>query len=833
MRICPTYEDATYHSAITASLVGPLLGYIASIYLMDPEPEQVSAVRNGLFWEIRKLLFVASLKSDYGDSNAKKGKATAGAPTLLGAPSSSDSKEFLAKVELLKRLPADELPKLAKAAKQVDFSPNTKIITQGDSGDAFFVIKSGTAKVEIDDKEVAKLKGGDFFGEMALIREDNRAATVTATSAVTCFKITRADFFGLGLMEKLEFPKRGAVNGGVGGDVQVQAPCAKSAEEKELMKQALMTNANLTKIFTIDDDKAKVIIDLMWKIDVAAKEEVIKQGSLDADYFYIVKDGTFEITQSQGPQSATTAAAASVGEIGKGGSFGELALMYFAPRAATITATTAGQLWVIDRNQFKNILSKTSEDLLMTNVKYLEKIGLLKDLKDDEKKELATALSDALFYKDETVFNQGEEGKLLYILVDGEVAIEKDGKLETKLTASKSEPKIFGERALLKQEARSATVRVMSECVKALTIDKTSFDMLIGPLEQIIQRGKDGNAVVKKVQAESTTGEKRFGNILRKDLSTLCLLGCGGFGAVSLVEHKPTGATYAMKALSKGYVVKSGMQASLMSEKKVQLMCDSPFIVKLYETYNGQESLYLLLELALGGELYATYNKKQLWGNEPCAQFYIAGTTYAFEHLHSKKIIFRDLKPENLLLNDKGQVKLTDMGLAKVVVGKTYSTCGTPDYFAPEIIASKGHTHAVDWWTLGILTFELMIGHPPFESATPMQIYQKVSRGINKVVFPKRCPGPVENLVKALCAHNPSERLAMKKGDIGNIKSHQWFKGFNWEEFNELKMKPPYLPSVKNPKDGANFNARKEDIPPQIPYKDPKTGWDKDFATST
>merc|ERR1711972_761360 len=140
--------------------------------------------------------------------------------------------------------------------------------------------------------------------------------------------------------------------------------------------------------------------------------------------------------------------------------------------------------------------------------------------------------------------------------------------------------------------------------------------------------------------------------------------------------------------------------------------------------------------------------KKAFWGKVEHAKFYTAGTVFAFEHLHAKKIIFRDLKPENLLLNEKGEVKLTDMGLAKVVVGKTYTTCGTPDYFAPELIASKGHTDAVDWWTLGILTFELLSGHPPFESATPMQIYQKVSRGINKVQFPKKCKGDVESFIK-------------------------------------------------------------------------------------
>merc|ERR1719371_131018 len=114
-------------------------------------------------------------------------------------------------------------------------------------------------------------------------------------------------------------------------------------------------------------------------------------------------------------------------------------------------------------------------------------------------------------------------------------------------------------------------------------------------------------------------------------------------------------------------------------------------------------------------------------------------------------------EPVSRLLNTKGQVKLTDMGLAKVVVGKTYTTCGTPDYFAPELIASTGHTRAVDWWTLGILTFELMAGHPPFESAYPMQIYSKVNKGISKVHFPTRCQNEVGDLIRNLLKNEPSE----------------------------------------------------------------------------
>jgi len=325
--------------------------------------------------------------------------------------------------------------------------------------------------------------------------------------------------------------------------------------------------------------------------------------------------------------------------------------------------------------------------------------------------------------------------------------------------------------------------------------------------------------------------DKSREKILRKDLVKLGLLGCGGFGAVELYEHKISKETYAMKGLSKGYIVKTGMQESVMNEKNILMMTNSPFIIRLWETYNGAQTMYFLLEPALGGELYATYNRKGFHGSEKHAKFYIAGTIEGFSHLHERRIIYRDLKPENLLLNDLGQLKITDMGLAKFVIGKTYTTCGTPDYFAPELIASTGHTNAVDWWTLGILVFELMSGHPPFESAYPMQIYSKVMKGISKVPFPPKCQGNAGELIKSLLKKEPSERLPMRPGGVKNLKEHAWFSGFEWDQCKAGTADPPYKPVVKSKKDIANFSARKEDMPRQLEYHDDGSGWDKDFAS--
>ncbi|CAK9076176.1 unnamed protein product [Durusdinium trenchii] len=396
-------------------------------------------------------------------------------------------------------------------------------------------------------------------------------------------------------------------------------------------------------------------------------------------------------------------------------------------------------------------------------------------------------------------------------------------------SVSRGTAQFFGEKALLENEKRGATVLVKSKTAKCLVLDRESFDFLLGPLSDIIQGQRENKRAVPGADG----GDICRGKIKRHDLQRVGLLGCGGFGTVELWEHKGTGETYALKGLSKGYIVKTGMQDSVMNEKNILMMTNSSFITKLWETYNGTQTLYFLLEPCLGGELYATYNRKGFHGSEKHCRYYAGGVVFAFEHLHARRIIYRDLKPENLLLTEIGHIKLTDMGLAKFVIGKTFTSCGTPDYFAPELIASTGHTNAVDWWTLGILIFELMNGHPPFESAYPMQIYAKVTKGISKVPFPSQCAGPCKSLIEGLLQQEPSQRLPMRPGGIKNLMNHKWFSDLDWESMRSLELPTPYKPVVKNKRDLANFSARKEDAPRQLEYIDPGTAWDKHFATSS
>lgn len=264
----------------------------------------------------------------------------------------AETMSFLAQVPLFKRLPRDHHPLLAAACQPAQFKTNETILKQGDVGNAFFVIRAGEASVHItndqgESKNVATLKVGDYFGEAALLRDDPRNATLIADSPLSTLKITRERFQELALNEKLQFVNRKAVGAGGQRQILAQEPSPKTAEERMQMAEALRNCTNLRTMVALDDQRIMQMIDVSWKETVQAGTEIITEGDLVADFFYIVQDGNFEVLVTEGNETNAVSAddaSLSRGEskhltsVGRGGCFGELALLYLAPRAATVVA---------------------------------------------------------------------------------------------------------------------------------------------------------------------------------------------------------------------------------------------------------------------------------------------------------------------------------------------------------------------------------------------------------------------------------------------------------------------------------------------------------------
>lgn len=783
---------------------------------------------------------------------------------------------FISKVPLMRKLKRDQHPIVAAMMEARQYKPGDVVIKQGDKGNEFFIIRSGQAGVHVKSQdasassEIATLKEKDYFGEQSLLREEPRNATITAKTTLSVFVIKREKFQSLDLSNKLNFPSRKAVMHG-GSEVEEDETgghsigkmkslnlrdTSKTKEEREFILKSLRANANLCTMVSTEDKQWGLIADVAYKQVVEAGVEILKFGSKQADKFYIVQDGEFEVISYEAVEDdektfdmtssvrsmQSIAGSPKTGEqitksVTGGGSFGEVALLYLAPSTLTVTAKKKSVVWTVERIHFKNILMQASDAQIDLYGTYLDTVDILSSLLNDEKRELAKALVELTFAKDDEIFAQGAEGSTFYILYDGEVEILKDG---VKLTSMAAKPamkqtKVFGEQALLENEVRSATVKVISDQAKALALHRADFECLLGPLREIIalagNKGRKSRADKSRrttLHSKTAKSEKRVDFC---DLQRVGLLGSGGFGWVELWEHKASGETYALKAVGKGLVVENQMQTNIVNEKNILLMTDSRFIIKLYETYVDKENLYFLMEPGLGGELFHLYNKHKLHGSEIHAKYYVAGTVLAFFHLHERHIIYRDLKPENLLLDSAGHVKLTDMGLAKFCIGKTYTTCGTPDYFAPEVISCSGHGDAVDWWCIGIFIFELMNGSPPFEAADPMDTYQKVMKGIGLIPMPAKLSAQGVDLIKALLRKLPSERLPMRPKGRDLLKQHKWFSSsIDWPKLEAGKFEPPFKPQVKSKKDLTNFKGRAK-RPDHAKYVDDGSGWDLEFAT--
>ena len=279
----------------------------------------------------------------------------------------------------------------------------------------------------------------------------------------------------------------------------------------------------------------------------------------------------------------------------------------------------------------------------------------------------------------------------------------------------------------------------------------------------------------------------------------LGLLGRGSFGEVYLVKKIDTNVLYAMKILSKNRIKSQNLLKYAMAERNVLSLTNHPFIVKLNFAFQTTNKLFLILDYCPNGDLARQlFNEKRF--TEERAKFYICEVALALEDLHKRDIIFRDLKPDNVVLDEAGHAKLTDFGLSKEGVYESNcakSFCGSIAYLAPEMINRTGHGKAVDWYLLGVLFYEMLVGIPPYFTDRKEEIFRNIKDA--ELQIPSFISPKASDLIKALLEKDPQKRLGGGIEDANEIKSHPYFSDVNWDNVYKKRIPPPKLKNYSKP----------------------------------
>eukprot|EP00588_Corethron_pennatum_P015348 CAMPEP_0194281526 /NCGR_PEP_ID=MMETSP0169-20130528/20865_1 /TAXON_ID=218684 /ORGANISM="Corethron pennatum, Strain L29A3" /LENGTH=753 /DNA_ID=CAMNT_0039026599 /DNA_START=76 /DNA_END=2337 /DNA_ORIENTATION=- len=655
---------------------------------------------------------------------------------------------------------------LINAMQPANVKAGNVIIKQGNVGDYFYIIADGKVNYFVNDAYVGSGTHGSSFGEMALLYDSPRAASCIAYSDCQLWKVDQKTFRNL-LANKNDMDQR---------------------ETENILRKV--------EIFSrFGPDALKKTADAVTMVVFQDGDKIIKKGHV-GHVMYIIREGKVKATEIGfgGPPYVDH-------EYTAGMMFGERALLAEEPRAANITAVGEVSCLCLSRDVLVKVLGPLQciFDRAMTlpilmSVPILARSGLERF----EMNQLSELIEDLTFRKNTKLVNNGDQiHQSLYIIRKGKVTVTNpDGLIKTLRSGD-----YFGEQTLVDKNGLSnETIKVIENTtVGVLTI--TSIKAVIGELNRL---GKHVAAKASKLDS----------SILLDDLFKIRILGVGSFGKVWLVSHKKTKKPFALKKISKHELIKSKQVASVIRETNILSLVDHPFVYNLVSKFQDDTSLYMLLEYLPGGELFSLIHTRGRKGMPfEHAQFYAACILESLTHLHNRCIIYRDLKPENVVIDRDGYGILIDLGFAKRTQYKTYSVCGTPEYMSPEILLSMGHDKGVDFWAFGVLIFEMIVGRSPFScrrSSDQYALCQRIIRG--KYSFPEdgTMNDVTMDIIRRLIVKQRVRRLGCAAdGDI-DVRNHGFFQGVHTENLLAKKIASPCVPSLCDSLDASNFDSYRD-----------------------
>lgn len=526
--------------------------------------------------------------------------------------------DFLSSVPLLSNLDRGSLSDIVFVTEKREFLPGAIVVDKGTVADYVFVVRSGSVVTNL-----GSFKPGACFGHQALSTSYTfRCAYKAGPTGAMIYAILAEK--SRGMVKSATAPKRMALR-----EANVE-------ESKQADRDYILPTMENISLFSaavrrhglfdhIDDDSVGGFVELMWRETCNSGDAIIKEGEA-GDRFFLIEQGGFEVKKSN-----KTVATMSSGMI-----VGVSAMMNRSPRNATVIATKPSTVWVVNRNAYRRFIMKSSQGKIEEHLATLDTVKMFENLLEEEKLQLAEALDEVDFKDGDRIITQGEEGDTFYIIRRGEVACLIDGNEVNRLQMGA----YFGARALLKKEPRAATITCKGP-VQVLTLDRNGFKDLLGPLEDIMKQTYAERKAERRVSDVSDYApldtEIQFG-----DLEFVGNLGVGSYGLVRLVKHAHTGKSYALKRFSKKALLEGDDFDQVVNEKDLLQRIDHSMIIKLHASYKDVDHVYLLIDVCMGGDLYGLL-RSNLSFPESSTKFYAACIVLCFEHIHSKKIIHRDL----------------------------------------------------------------------------------------------------------------------------------------------------------------------------------------------
>jgi cGMP-dependent protein kinase len=733
-------------------------GYFGEMALLhnSKRTATIRTAEKSLFWVLTRDGFRAAVKSV---SDAKM----------------TENRQFLEKIPLFSRLTSNQKESLLTLLITQEFNPGQRIVKEKDNGDLLYIIKKGNVVVSVEGIQKRQLGAGDFFGEQALLYKTTRTASVDAIDKVSLLSLKADDMVNL-LGSQLE-----------------------SVIYKNSLRIAMEKSPVLSKL---NKEQNELVVNSITIFTLASGKTALKKGKGKADIILIVLKGeiaagnenkrNFEILGDQDMHDDSQET--------------------YEEKWVTTCETNLGS---IDRTTVESILGASLKEIINRNaiLDIMKRVQLLRTLPDSSLERLITKLNIVEYPKGAVIFNQGDQGDSFFIVESGQVEILKDGALIRSITTHD----FFGERAILFNEQRTATVKSAGSTCWVLTKD----DFL-----ELVAKSKR-KQILKRIELQND-------KVSLNELTLVKLLGKGMFGVVFLAHNYSTKISYALKSVHRTKISEYKLAKNLQLERSILMQIDHPFIVKLVKTFKDSSRVYFLMELVQGMDLFDVIRKFPVMDEEK-SLFYIGCLVLIIEHLHERNIIYRDLKPENIMVDEDGYAKLIDFGTAKLIKDRTYTVVGTAHYMAPEVIKGTGYGLEADIWSLGVILFEFVCNVVPYGEGEndPFRVYNLILE--SKLVFPAFAKDfACRPLIEKLLNQNPGLR-----GSYESLKKHSWFSRISWESLMNKQIEAPYKPSVQNfKKEVEKFKstekfevtiAKNEEIEEDRSGRKHSTSWEKEF----